>query len=128
MPDVSLIWESSLWQSGRFSFSLSSYRHSLSSLCEHLFALPNKIDLPQFEYPILRGIYYGWEALEILLPAGAIASAALAAVARHHNLPLWLATLAALCFIVMLIVSFIWTFPANHATDNWMTLPKDGKR
>ncbi|MGN6303522.1 MAG: hypothetical protein ACTHNH_01810 [Mesorhizobium sp.] len=58
------------------------------------------------------------------MPAGAIASAALAAVARHQNLPLWLATLAALCFIVMLIVSSIWTFPANQATDNWMTLPK----
>ena len=91
----------------------------------HLFALPNKIDLPQSQYLTVQGIYYGWAALGFLWPAAAVLNAVLAALVRHQTLPFWLATLAALCFLAMLTVFFMWTFPANQATDNWTILPEN---
>jgi hypothetical protein len=91
----------------------------------HLFALPNKIGLSQPEYLTAQSIYYGWAILGILWPAGAILSAALAFLIRQQGLPFWLAALAALCFVAMLIVFFVWTFPANQATENWVVLPEN---
>ncbi len=91
----------------------------------HLFALPNKIGLPPPEYLTVQGIYSGWAILGILWPAGAVLSAVLAVLVRRQDLPFRSATLAALCFVAMLAVFFIWTFPANRATDNWIALPEN---
>jgi len=89
----------------------------------HLAALPNKIDLPQAEYFTVQGIYYGWALLGLLWPVALIANGLLAYLVRSQQGPFWFAVLASLCFAVMLAVFFLWTFPANQATENWTVVP-----
>ncbi|AJD42635.1 hypothetical protein RGR602_CH03326 [Rhizobium gallicum bv. gallicum R602sp] len=89
----------------------------------HLAALPNKIGLPQTAYFTVQGIYYGWAILGLLWPAAMIANALFAFVVRAQNRPFWLAAVAVLCFLVMLVIFLVWTLPANQATENWTTSP-----
>ena len=91
----------------------------------HLAALPNKIALPQTEYFTVQGIYYRWAILGLLWPTAVIMNALLAVVVRSQKWPFWLAVLAALCFVLMLAIFFLWTFPANQATENWTTAPEN---
>jgi hypothetical protein len=91
----------------------------------HLAALPNKINLPQTDYFTVQGIYYGWAILGLLWPAAVIANVFLAFVVRSQHGPLWLAVVAAICFVVMLIIFLMWTLPANQATENWTTIPEN---
>jgi hypothetical protein len=67
----------------------------------HLAALPNKITMPQTEYFTVQAIYYQWAILGLLWPA------------------------AMFCFVLMLIIFFIWTQPANQATQNWTVVPEN---
>lgn len=89
----------------------------------HLAALPNKIGLPQAEYFTAQGIYYGWAILGLLWPAAIVVNVLLAVLVRAQAWPFWLALSAAACFVLMLAIFFIWTLPANQATQNWMTVP-----
>ncbi|TIW94855.1 MAG: DUF3379 domain-containing protein [Mesorhizobium sp.] len=91
----------------------------------HLAALPNKITLPKTEYFTVQGIYYGWALLGLCWPAAVIIDASLAFAVRSQKWPFWLAVAAALCFVLMLGVFFIWTQPANVATKNWTTVPEN---
>ena len=91
----------------------------------HLAALPNKISLPQAEYFTVQGIYYGWAILGLLWPAAIAANVLLAIVVRSQPRPFWLAALAALCFVLMLVIFLLWTLPANQATANWTTVPEN---
>lgn len=94
----------------------------------HLAALPNKIGLPQAEYFIVQGIYDGWAVLGLLWPVAFALNALLAVAVRSQRWPFRLAVLAALCFVLMLAIFFIWTFPANQATQNWTSVPGDWER
>lgn len=91
----------------------------------HLAALPNKIALPQADYMTVQSIYKGWAILGTLWIAAIAANALLAAVVRSQHGPLWLAALAAFCFAFALVIFFLWTFPANQATNNWTTAPEN---
>ena len=89
----------------------------------HLAALPNKISLPQAEYFTVQGIYQGWARLGLLWPSAIVINVSLAIAVQSQSAPFWLALLAALCFVVMLVIFVIWTLPANQATHNWTTVP-----
>lgn len=89
----------------------------------HLAALPNKIGLPQADYFTVQGIYRRWAMLGLLWPASVILNGLLAYLVRAQQGPLWLAIGAASCFVVMLAIFLIWTFPANQATENWTSVP-----
>lgn len=91
----------------------------------HLAALPNKIGLPQVDYFTVQGIYRGWAVLGVLWFGAIVLNALLAVMGRSQDGPFWLALLATLCFPVTLVVFFIWTFPANRATQNWTTAPEN---
>ena len=54
-----------------------------------------------------------------------LANFALAAMLRGRGRPFILALIAGLCVVVMFAIFFIWTYPANQATDNWTTIPAD---
>jgi hypothetical protein len=89
----------------------------------HLAALPNKIAMPQANYFVVQGIYYGWAMLGLLWPAALVIDILLAIFVRSQVWPFWLAVSAALCFVLMLAIFVIWTLPANRATQNWTTIP-----
>jgi hypothetical protein len=96
---------------------------ALAPGCAHLFALPNKIDMPQDAYFIAQGIYRGWALLGIVLFGALAANLALGLAAwrraESHVLPL----LAFLCIAATLAIFFTWTYPANVATENWTMQP-----
>jgi hypothetical protein len=91
----------------------------------HLAALPNKIGMSQAEYFTVQRIYYGWAFLGVLWPAGLLVNAVLATVVRSQQWPFWFAVMAALSFGLMLAIFFLWTFPANQATENWTSAPEN---
>jgi len=89
----------------------------------HLAALPNKIDLPQDEYFIVQGIYRGWALFGIVLFGALAASLALAILLRGSGHAFWLALGAFLLIAATLAIFFMWTYPANQATQNWTNAP-----
>jgi hypothetical protein len=91
----------------------------------HLFALPNKIALPQESYFIAQGIYRGWALLGIVLFAALLVNLVCAIVLRSQPLPFWLSLGAFLCIATTLVIFFAWTYPANQATSNWTMVPPD---
>ncbi len=91
----------------------------------HVFALPNKIGLAQVDYFIVQNIYRGWALFGVVLIGALIADGALALMLRGRGTPFVLALLACLCVVLTLAIFFIWTFPANQATDNWTAIPAD---
>lgn len=91
----------------------------------HLAALPNKMALPQADYFTVQGIYRGWALLGLLWAAAIAVNILLAFLGRQQTWPFWCAVLAALCLALTLVVFFLWTFPANRATENWTTAPQN---
>lgn len=91
----------------------------------HLYALPNKIDLPADEYFIAQQIYAGWSLIGIPI-LGAIASTlGLAVLVRQSGAELRLVVTALGCLVLALAIFFAFTFPANQATENWTARPAD---
>jgi hypothetical protein len=91
----------------------------------HLFALPGKISLGAEQYFIVQNIYRGWSLFGIVLIGALIANLALALLLRGRGAPFALALFGFFCIALTLVVFFIWTFPANQATNNWTTIPND---
>ncbi len=89
----------------------------------HLLALPNKIGLPQAEYFVVQGISRGWAFLEIILFASLAADVVLALQLRHDRGAFAAALAGALLIAATLVIFFIWTYPANQATENWVIAP-----
>jgi hypothetical protein len=91
----------------------------------HLFALPNKIGLAQDQYFVVQNIYRGWALFGIVLFGALIANLVLAILLRGRGRPFGFALIAFFCIALSLAIFFIWTYPANQATDNWVTIPAD---
>jgi Domain of unknown function (DUF1772) len=89
----------------------------------HLFELPNKIGLAQDQYFIVQSIYRGWALFGIVLFGALAATLALTIALRHHQSAYWFALAGFLCIAATLMIFFIWTYPANVATNNWTTVP-----
>ena len=89
----------------------------------HALALPNKIGLPQEPYFVVQQIYRGWSLLGIVLIAAAAADLYLAFLLREQRTPFLLSLAGGLCVAATLVVFFVWTLPANEATDNWVSRP-----
>jgi hypothetical protein len=94
----------------------------------HLFALPNKIGLAAEQYFIVQNIYRGWALFGIVLVGALVANLALAVLLRGRGMPFVLALIAFFCLAVSLTIFFVWTYPANQATSNWMTIPTEWAR
>lgn len=91
----------------------------------HLFALPNKIDLPRDEYFAAQQVYRGWAFLGILTFSTLAENAALAFVVRDQIWPFLFALVAALAIASTLVIFFIWVFPGNQATANWTAISQN---
>jgi hypothetical protein len=97
---------------------------ALVAPASHLFVLPNKIGMPADQYFAAQSIYQGWWMVGLLLPAAAIANAALAFMTNESGARAF--AIAAIALIVVNLVIFtIWTQPANAATQNWTVRPEN---
>jgi hypothetical protein len=91
----------------------------------HLFALPNKIGLPQDAYFTVQAIYRGWALFGIVLIGALAVDLVLAVLLRRYGAPAWPALAAFALMAATLAIFFAWTYPANQATANWTTVPAD---
>jgi hypothetical protein len=91
----------------------------------HLFALPNKIDLPEDAYFTVQQIYAGWQFIGAIWIAALLLNLALAIGLRGRGEPFVLALVGFLSVAAAFAIFFAWTFPANQATANWTTTPEN---
>lgn len=96
---------------------------ALGPALAHLFALPNKITLPEAQYFVAQGVYRGWAFLGIVVFGALLSTLALAVVLRHDRRPMAWALLAFLCIAGTQAIFWTWTYPANAATINWTAVP-----
>lgn len=90
----------------------------------HVAALPNKIGLAREAYFAVQLSYRGW-ALFGAPMIGALALDLLLAWTHRRWRPSFaLASVGALAMAAALAAFFIWTWPANEATQNWTIAPE----
>jgi len=105
--------------------SLLSLALCLGPALTHLLELPHKIVLSREEYRIVQGIYRGWAMLGVAVVTALASTLVTALLLRHRRAAYRLAISAFLCLVAAQLVFWIFTFPANRATDNWTVLPAD---
>jgi hypothetical protein len=89
----------------------------------HLFELPNKIGLPQEAYFTVQNIYRGWALFGVVLFGALAANLVPTILLRHWRGPFVLALAGFVLIAATLAIFFIWTYPANQATNNWTMAP-----
>src|SRR5262249_1859450 len=89
----------------------------------HLFALPNKIHLSETDYFVTQSVYSGWALFGIVLIGAILASLALAVHIRDQRVPFVFTLINLFCLLARLAIFFVFTFPANQATNNWIAIP-----
>jgi hypothetical protein len=90
----------------------------------HLLTLPNKMTLSHDDYLTVQQIYRGWALLGFIVVGALVATAMLTVLQRGAGTSFYLALTATLCIALSLAVFFLFTFPANKATQNWTVLPQ----
>jgi hypothetical protein len=90
----------------------------------HLLELPNKIGLSRADYLTVQQIYQGWALLGIAVVGALISAGVLTWLHRGAGAPFYFALLATVLIALSLVVFFLFTFPANQATQNWTVLPE----
>ena len=90
----------------------------------HLLALPNKMSLSHDDYLTVQQIYRGWALLGFIVVGALVATAMLTLLQRGAGASFYLAFAATLCIALSLAVFFLFTFPANKATQDWTVLPQ----
>lgn len=91
----------------------------------HLFEMANKMVLSQEAYFTVQNIYAGWALFGFVLFGALAANLVLAIMLRGQGVHFALALAAFLLVAATLAIFFIWTFPANQATQNWTVVPEN---
>ena len=91
----------------------------------HFFVLLNKIDLDQAQYFSVQSIYRGWALFGVVLFGALFLNLAMAMMLRDQRTAFWFAVAAFIGLATNLAIFFIWTYPANVATNNWTTVPEN---
>ena len=89
----------------------------------HLAEMPNKIDMAQSAYFTTQDIYRGWAVFGFVLMAAILADLALAIATRAHRTALVWASTAFALMVASVAIFFLWTEPANVATEYWTVAP-----
>src|SRR6266536_556584 len=91
----------------------------------HLLELPNKINLSREDYLKVQQIYRGWALLGFVVVGALLSTLALTITVRHERTAFILALIAFLCIAGTQVIFWIYTYPANQATNNWTMLPEN---
>lgn len=89
----------------------------------HALALPNKIVMGRDDYFIAQQAYAGWSRLGFLLLVQLITLAVLCGRKWRDPSAFWPLLVAVVGLAFSQLVFWSWTYPANAATDNWMSIP-----
>lgn len=89
----------------------------------HLFELLNKMTLSAMDYLTVQQIYRGWALLGIADIGALVSTLALVIMVRRNRKMLVLSLVAASCIALGLTVFFMFTYPVNQQTLNWIMLP-----
>lgn len=106
-----------------FFITLLATALSLGAALAHAFSLPNKIDLSSNEYFITQKAYRGWSHLAYVLAVQFVSMTTLAIMARRDPYIFWPVIVALGCLIGAQALFWVFTFPANVATQNWTVVP-----
>jgi len=106
-----------------FFIALLATAIALGGALAHLFELPNKIGLTGSDYFVVQKAYRGWNRLAIVLLVELVSMIAVAVMSRGWPPAFWPAILAILFLICAQAIFWIYTFPANVATENWTVMP-----
>ena len=98
---------------------------ALGGALAHALELPNKLSMTREDYFTAQQIYRGWNQPAYLL--GVELAAIIGLAVRFWQSPRILrpALMAILALVAAQLVFWIWTFPANVATNNWTMAPSD---
>ena len=95
----------------------------------HLLARPNKIHLPADQYFTTQSVYLGWAVpTGTVLIAAIIVTLVYTIAMRGHGIAFWLSLTAFILTAATLAIFFIWTFPANQATQTGRSFRRIGMR
>jgi ABC-type cobalamin transport system permease subunit len=97
---------------------------ALAPALAHLLELPGKIHLSRNEYLVVQQIYRGWALLGIVVFGALLSTLALTILVRRRRKEFALALFALLCLIGAQVVFWVFTFPTNQETSNWIVLPE----
>jgi len=106
-----------------FFLALLTTALALGAAVAHALELPNKIGLPRDEYFIVQKAYLGWNRLVYLLAIELVSMVAVAAMSRHEPYVLWPVVLSIACLLCAQALFWIYTYPANAATESWTVIP-----
>ena len=108
-----------------FFIALLATALALGAALAHALELPNKINLAKDEYFVVQQAYRGWNQLGYLLAVELIAMLVVATLSRHEPRVLWPTIIAIVCLIAAQALFWIFTYPANVATNNWTAVPAE---
>lgn len=91
----------------------------------HLFSMPNKLRLEAAGYLVSQRAYDGWSLFAIVVIGAALSSLLLAVLRYRAGQPYLLPALACLSILGTQAIFWTFVFPANKATGNWTTLPRN---
>jgi hypothetical protein len=111
-----------------FFFALLATALAMGGALAHALELPNKIVMSREQYFVVQRAYDGWNQLAYLLAVELAGILAVMWLYRAQPRVLWLAVVALACFLASQAIFWIWTFPANQATDNWTMQPDNWER
>ena len=94
----------------------------------HVLELPNKIGLPREEYFIVQKAYRGWNQIAWVLGVQVISLAGAAILVRAERNVMALTLLALACVLAAQGLFWIFTYPANVATENWTVVADNWDR
>lgn len=118
-------WLRSITQDIALFIALLATAIALGAALAHAFTLPNKIGLSADEYLIAQKSYRGWDRLGYVLLIQLVAMLAVALLAgreRNVRVP---ALFAILSLAIAQSMFWLFTYPANVATQNWTVIPQD---
>ena len=97
---------------------------TLSASMAHLLELRVKMQLLKADYQTVQGIYSGWQWLGIF-ELGAIILTLIWIIFDRKSTIFPFLSAALICFILSILIFFVFTFPTNQATLSWTNLPDD---
>ena len=98
---------------------------ALGPALAHLLEMPNKMKLTDDDYFIVQRIYRGWSLLAIVLSIQLAAMIATAFLGRNEPSVLIPVLIAIVALAFSQVAFWIWTFPANAATEQWTIMPEN---
>ena len=111
-----------------FFVALLATALALGGALAHALELPNKIGLSRDDYFVVQQVYRGWDRLAVLLLVELVAMIALAVMSRRRPRVFWPVVAAIFCLLSAQLLFWLFTFPANVATENWTRMPDDWER